>query len=319
MAQPQSVCAPEAHPQGVSVAAKRESESGALCKSNAEAVTVAEKEERKSVWKSNSEVSCCFKFGSALGTFGKKLCGMARPDEEKGSSAPKGASAKGGWKTMPFIIGNETCEKLATIGLLTNMIIYLTKKFNMSNVTASYVVNIWSGTTSMSPILGAFVSDAYIGKFCTITIGCITSFIGMVLLTLTALFRQFRPPTCKDPGSASCIGPNTSQKALLYSSFALLTMGSAGIRPCSAAFGADQFDHNSEEGRKSIRKFFNWFYFTFTVTIMLSLTVIVYIQDSIRWGIALPIPTSFVLIPKVSFILGRGGLNIIVKQSIHRL
>jgi dipeptide/tripeptide permease len=73
--------------------------------------------------------------------------------------------------------GNEACEKLATIGLLANMIVYLTKEFNMPNVTASYILNLWTGTTNLSPLLGAFLSDSYIGRYWTIALGCIASFI----------------------------------------------------------------------------------------------------------------------------------------------
>jgi peptide/histidine transporter 3/4 len=219
---------------------------------------------------------------------------------------------QGGWKTMPFIIGNETCEKLATIGLLANMIVYLTKEFNMPNVTASYVLNVWMGTTNLTPLLGAFLSDSYIGRYWTIALGCIASLIGMALLSLTAIFPRFRPPPCSTTTGTRCKLASRSQNALLYSSFVMMTIGAGGIRPCSVAFGADQFDYTSEKGKRSIQSFFNWYYFSSSTSMMMALTIIVYIQDDVSWSWGFGIPTSLMLLSVTSFLLGE-NLNLYIR------
>jgi len=211
---------------------------------------------------------------------------------------------QGGWKTMPFIIGNETCEKLATLGLSSNLIVYLTTKFHMPNVTASSVINVWMGTTNFTPLLGAFLSDSYIGRYWTIALGCIASLIGMALLSLTAIFPQFRPPPCNTNAGTPCRLASGGQNALLYSSFTMMTIGAGGIRPCSIAFGADQFDYTSKKGKRSIQTFFNWYYFSFTISMMVALTIIVYIQDNVSWSWGLGIPTSMMFLSVTSFLLG---------------
>lgn len=63
---------------------------------------------------------------------------------------------------------NETLERLGTIGLLSNFMVYLTRVFRLEQVDASNVINIWSGFTNLTPLVGAFISDAYIGRFTTI-------------------------------------------------------------------------------------------------------------------------------------------------------
>lgn len=73
--------------------------------------------------------------------------------------------------------GNEACDNLATLGLSSNMIVYLTKQFHMPNVMASYVLNVWGGTTNFTPLLGAFLSDSYVGRYWTISVGCMVSLI----------------------------------------------------------------------------------------------------------------------------------------------
>uniref|UniRef100_A0A0D6R3B4 Major facilitator superfamily (MFS) profile domain-containing protein n=1 Tax=Araucaria cunninghamii TaxID=56994 RepID=A0A0D6R3B4_ARACU len=242
-----------------------------------------------------------------LSTSATKDQSMEEEKEEKAErDAYAGASQQGGWKTMPYIIANEACEKLATIGLLANLIVYLTTIFNMPNVAASNVINIWSGTTNLSPVLGAFLSDSYIGRFWTIAFGCVASLVGMGLLTLTAVFPGLRPPPCGiHDGIEYCRAASPRQDALLYSSFVMMTIGAGGIRPCSIAFGADQFDYTSDKGKRSIASFFNWYYFSFTVAVMISLTIIVYIQDSVSWGWGMGIPTALMFLSVTSFFLGK--------------
>lgn len=82
-----------------------------------------------------------------------------------------------GMKTVSCRAGNETFEKLATLGLLANIMVYLQDQFHMKQVFATNVVNIWSGTTNFAPLIGAFLSDAYFGRFRTLAYASIASFL----------------------------------------------------------------------------------------------------------------------------------------------
>lgn len=85
----------------------------------------------------------------------------------------------------------------------------------------------------------------------------------MLVLTLTAAVSKLHPPECGDQeASPICVGPTTGQITFLLVGFCLLVIGASGIRPCNLAFGADQFDPNTESGRRGISSFFNWYYFT---------------------------------------------------------
>ncbi|KAK1282230.1 Nitrate transporter 1.7 [Acorus calamus] len=213
----------------------------------------------------------------------------------------------GGWRSMLYVIGNETFERLATFGLLANFMVYLVTKYHMKQVLATNVVNIWSGTTNFAPLIGAFLSDTYWGRFRTLAYCSVASFLGMVVMTLTASIPNLLPPGCSQqdlqiPGR--CIGPNHTQLAVLFLSLLLLTIGASGIRPCSLPFGVDQFDATTEKGRKDINSFFNWYYFTFTFAIMIAITVVVYVQDSVSWALGLGIPTLLMSFAIVLFFLG---------------
>ncbi|KAK3227935.1 hypothetical protein Dsin_007797 [Dipteronia sinensis] len=71
------------------------------------------------------------------------------------------------------------------------------------------------------------------------------------------------------------------QMAFLVTGFEFLIIGAGGIRPCNLAFGADQFNPNTESGHRGITSFFNWYYFTFTFSMIFSVTLIVYVQSNV--------------------------------------
>ncbi|KAI7746212.1 hypothetical protein M8C21_026152 [Ambrosia artemisiifolia] len=206
-----------------------------------------------------------------------------------------------GVKAMPFVIGNETFEKLGTIGTSTNLLVYLTTVFNMKSITATNLINVFHGTSNFGTLGGAFLSDTYFGRYKVLGAASISSFLGMLVLTLTAAFKALHPPDCVD---TYCVGPTPWQMTFLLVGFMFLIIGASGIRPCNLAFGADQFNPNTESGQRGIASFFNWYYFTFTFAMMVSLTIIVYVQANINWAIGLAIPTFLMFLSCVVFFVG---------------
>lgn len=82
-----------------------------------------------------------------------------------------------GWKSMPYVLGNETFERLASMGLLANFMVYLLTQLQMDQVAATNLINVWSGASNFAPMVGAFISDAYLGRFWTIAFSSIASFL----------------------------------------------------------------------------------------------------------------------------------------------
>lgn len=68
-----------------------------------------------------------------------------------------------------LLIANECCERLAYYGMSTNLVNYMKNRLNQSNTVASNNVTNWSGTCYITPLIGAFVADAYLGRFWTIS------------------------------------------------------------------------------------------------------------------------------------------------------
>ncbi|CAH8320458.1 unnamed protein product [Eruca vesicaria subsp. sativa] len=225
---------------------------------------------------------------------------------------------KGGLLTMPFIIANEGFEKVASYGLLQNMILYLMSDYGLGVVKGQTVLFMWVAATNFMPLVGAFLSDSYLGRFLTIAIASLSSFMGMVLLWLTAMLPQVKPSPCVASAGTNCSSPaaTTSQLALLYSAFALISIGSGGIRPCSLAFGADQLDNKENpKNERVLESFFGWYYASSSVAVLIAFTVIVYIQDHLGWRIGFGIPAILMLIASIVFVFAS---PLYVKRSVSK-
>ncbi|URE18702.1 POT family [Musa troglodytarum] len=71
----------------------------------------------------------------------------------------------------------DLLPKVASFGVTANFTVYLVRRFHMKQVVAANTINIFIGTTNFAPLLGAFVSDAYCGRFRTIAYASVVSFL----------------------------------------------------------------------------------------------------------------------------------------------
>ena len=81
-------------------------------------------------------------------------------------------------------VANEVCEKLAVVGFTTNMISYLTTQMHMPLTKAANTLTNFGGTSSLTPLIGAFIADAYAGRFWTISVA---SIIYQIVINTTPL------------------------------------------------------------------------------------------------------------------------------------
>ncbi|KAI3997252.1 hypothetical protein MKX01_009096 [Papaver californicum] len=213
---------------------------------------------------------------------------------------PADKAKTGTWKACPFILGNECCERLAYYGMGTNLVNYLKVQLNQHSVVAVNNVSNWSGTCYVTPLLGAFLADAYLGRYWTIAIFSIIYVFGMTLLTLSASVHGLKPP-CDSQGICH---PNGLQTKICFVALYMIALGTGGIKPCVSSFGADQFDDTDEIEKKHKSSFFNWFYFTINIGALLAASVLVYIQTNVGWGWGFGIPAVAMAIAVASFFSG---------------
>lgn len=123
---------------------------------------------------------------------------------------------------------------------------------------------------------------------------------------LTSAISKLHPSHCDYPknNDNTCHGPTTWQMSILLGGLGLMVIGSGGIRPCTLAFGADQFNPNSQSGKNGIRRLFSIYYFSMTSAAVISVTAIAYVQSEISWVLGLAIPTVLMSFSVVFFFMG---------------
>jgi dipeptide/tripeptide permease len=87
----------------------------------------------------------------------------------------------GAWRAALFIIGIEFSERLSYFGISTNLVVYLTTILHQDLKMAVKNTNYWSGVTTLMPLLGGFVADAYLGRYGTVLLA--TTIYLMVLIS----------------------------------------------------------------------------------------------------------------------------------------
>ncbi|XP_058001177.1 protein NRT1/ PTR FAMILY 5.2 isoform X2 [Hevea brasiliensis] len=193
---------------------------------------------------------------------------------------------------------------MAYYGISSNLVLYLTKKLHEGTVKSANNVTNWVGTIWMTPILGAYVADAHLGRYWTFVIASFIYLSGMCVLTLSVSLQPLRPPPCKDTNVENCQKASALQLAVFFGALYTLAVGTGGTKPNISTIGADQFDdfHPKEKGQKL--SFFNWWMFSIFFGTLFANTVLVYIQDNVGWTLGYGLPTLGLLISVAIFLAG---------------
>lgn len=209
-------------------------------------------------------------------------------------------ASTGAWRASLFIISIEFSERLSYFGIATSLIIYLAKVIHQDLKTAAKSVNYWTGVTTMMPLVGGFVADAYMGRFSTVLVSSIIYLLGLLLLTMSRVIPSWKP--C---ASSLCLKPRKFHEVVFFLAIYLISIGTGGHKPALESFGADQFDDDHPEERRKKLSFFNWWNCGLCSGLLIAVTVIVYVQDHVSWGVADIILTCVMASTIVIFCVGR--------------
>ncbi|KAI4363638.1 hypothetical protein MLD38_019829 [Melastoma candidum] len=144
---------------------------------------------------------------------------------------------------------------LAKSGWQANLIVYLIDEFNFEPIVAAQIYNVVNGCMCFLPIIAAVVADSYFGCFPVASVSSLISFLGIVIISLTATLVSLRPHQCT-AGSSTCDPPSKIQSATLYVGITLSVLGVGGSVFTMTTLGANQFDNEKQQGA-----FFNWSFF----------------------------------------------------------
>ena len=69
-----------------------------------------------------------------------------------------------------FIIFNEFCERLAFSGFAGSLILFFQTQLGLDNAVADVQYSSFSGACYVTPLLGGYIADTYLGRYKTILV-----------------------------------------------------------------------------------------------------------------------------------------------------
>jgi proton-dependent oligopeptide transporter, POT family len=163
---------------------------------------------------------------------------MSPAAADPAASAPPGKMPR----QIPFIIGNEGCERFSFYGMRNILTVFLAFTFFQhlpveadrqaaaKEIFHTFVIGVY-----FFPLLGGWLSDRFFGKYNTIFWVSLIYCAGHACL---AIFEDNR------------LG--------FYTGLGLIALGSGGIKPLISAFVGDQFDKSNKHLSKKVYDAFYW-------------------------------------------------------------
>jgi POT family proton-dependent oligopeptide transporter len=187
---------------------------------------------------------------------------------------------------IPFIIGNELAERFSFYGMKAILVVFMTTYLVDSNgsldVMGEDEAKAWYHTFTsavyFTPLLGAIVSDWFLGKYRTI-----------LLLSLVYCAGHFTLAVDETRFGLS-IG------------LGLIAIGAGGIKPCVSAHVGDQF---GAKNSALIEKVFGWFYISINLGSAISTLLTPILLITHGPAVAFGIPGVLMLVATLVFWMGR--------------
>uniref|UniRef100_A0A803KT17 Uncharacterized protein n=1 Tax=Chenopodium quinoa TaxID=63459 RepID=A0A803KT17_CHEQI len=198
----------------------------------------------------------------------------------------------------------EVFERMAFYGISSNLVLYMTRKLHQGTVQSANNVTNWVGTIWMTPILGAYVADAHLGRYWTFFISGAIYLSGMSVLTLAVSLPGLKPPPCNEAQMSDCKKVSPLQLGVFYGALYTLAVGTGGTKPNISTIGADQFDDFEPKEKAHKISFFNWWMFSIFFGTLFANTILVYIQDNVGWALGYGLPSIGLAISFSIFLAG---------------
>lgn len=187
---------------------------------------------------------------------------------------------------IPYIIANDVAERFSFYGMHAILVIFMTQYLvngagepdTFSNEDATSYFHLFTATAYFLPIIGAIISDAFLGKYRTI-----------ILLSLVYCGGHF------------ALAVNDTKYGL-FLGLTLIALGSGGIKPCVASHVGDQFGKSNQN---LISRAFSWYYLGINVGSATSSLLTPWLLEHHGPKIAFGVPGLFMLAATITFWLGR--------------
>jgi POT family proton-dependent oligopeptide transporter len=187
---------------------------------------------------------------------------------------------------VPFIVGNELAERFSYYGMRTILIVFMTHYVKnaagqveaMGPEQAKAWYHTFAAGAYFFPLLGAILSDVWLGKYPTIVWLSLVYCLGHLALAL-----------------------NETRIGLVIG-LSLIALGSGGIKPCVSAHVGDQF---GQRNHNLLERVFSWFYFSINFGSFFSTLLTPWLLEHSGPRVAFGVPGVLMVLATLTFWLGR--------------
>ncbi|MBN2129932.1 MAG: POT family MFS transporter [Sedimentisphaerales bacterium] len=187
---------------------------------------------------------------------------------------------------IPFILANEGGERFAFYGMSSILVVFMTKYLMgsggalavMEDEPAKEWFHLFTAAVYFTPLIGALLSDLWLGKYRTIVAFSVVYCVGLGLLA----WDQTR------------VG--------LAGGLILIALGSGVIKPCVSATVGDQF---GQQNKHLISKMYSWFYFSINVGACISMLACPWLLDKFGPRVGFGVPAGLMVFATVVYVMGR--------------
>lgn len=190
-----------------------------------------------------------------------------------GSAAPAAAAASHPDRWPPqvrYILGNEAAERFSYYGMKGILALYITNVLLKTKDDATTIIHLFGFANYFMPLVGAWVSDRFWGRYHTILWISLSYCLGHGIMALSDLMSTI-------DGRVGC----------LYLGLGLIAFGAGGIKPCVSAFMGDQF---RPDQRHLLQKAYAAFYWSINLGSTASFLLIPWIRKEFGYGWAFGVP-----------------------------
>jgi POT family proton-dependent oligopeptide transporter len=192
-----------------------------------------------------------------------------------------------GWpRGVPYIIGNEACERFSFYGMKAILFVYLTTLLAAEGVTgnaaereATELLHTFNAGVYALPMVGALIADRWWGKYPTI-------------LWLSLLYCA----------GHACLAVFDGDFTGSAAGLVLICLGAGGIKPCVSAHVGDQFGRGNWS---KVERVYQAFYFTVNFGSLFSTLLIPWLKSRYGFGVAFAVPGVLMALATVAFWGGR--------------
>ncbi|EFJ05408.1 hypothetical protein SELMODRAFT_431595 [Selaginella moellendorffii] len=216
---------------------------------------------------------------------------------------PARRSSTGGWKSAKFVLGYQVLGTITYFGVATNLVLYLMKSLNLSNGAAANAATNWVGTSYATALIGAFIGDAYLGRYWASVLFVAIHFLGTLLLTVQSALPSFRS-LCSSGDVSKCPPASAGKRTFLYTALYISALGAGGHQPCMFALGADQFEDGYPPESRNKSSFFSYFLVASLLGSLFVTVILSYVEVNHSYAIGYGISTLAIGLAGLTFIAG---------------